>query len=151
LTQATELYFDGKVKKLLLTGGSGRITGNEPSEAIEIERYLLKLGIPQSDIIIEADSRNTRENATLTKAIIDKSYPNASLLLVTSAMHMPRSQACFEKVGLAFDSYAVDYLKERIQWHPRSLLLPNPRGFYHWEILIKEIVGLVVYKISGYA
>ncbi len=150
LTQALELYFSGKVKKLLLSGGTGRLLQDTPSEAEMMPAFLEKIGIPPSDIILEPDSKNTWENALFTKNIVQTRYPGASCLLITSAWHMPRSEACFRKAGLPVTPYAVDYISEANRWDPDMLLMPDKLGLYKWELLIKEWVGCVAYRMRGY-
>lgn len=149
--QAFELYKRGKFKKFLLTGGSGFIVfGSKKSEALLARQYLLRLGVPESDIIVEPDSKNTHENATLTKKILDKKYPNAKCLLITSAWHMRRSMACFTKEGIQYTPFSVDHIGEVTIFGPGSVIIPNSETIYRWEILIKEMVGSVAYKIRGY-
>lgn len=144
-----ELYKIGKIKKILLTGGNGSILEDLASEAVEIRKFLLKIGVPDSDIIVESNSRTTYENAIYTKEVLDKNYPNARCLLITSAWHMPRSVATFKKAGLDFDTFPVDYISERVKLTPNDLL-PDRMGFYYWEIIIKEWVGYLGYKAKGY-
>ena len=147
---AIELYHQGKIKKLLLTGGSGSLLENEPSEAEAMRSYLIQTGVPDSNIIIEGASRNTRENATLSKAILDKDYPNASCLLITSAWHMRRAMGCFDKVELVYTPYSTDHLSEKIRPVPESILFPDRLGLYRWEVIIREIVGYIMYWLQGY-
>ncbi len=150
LTQTTELFFANKIERILLTGGSGYLYGQEPSEALEAKQFLMRLGIPDSVIIVESLSRNTFENAKYTKAILAKEFPNQSCLLITSAFHMPRTAACFKKAGIRFTPFCVDYMGEKTRFMPESTIIPDRRGFYHWEILVKEWVGYIMYKLRGY-
>ena len=60
----------GKFKKFLLTGGSGFMFGTEKSEAVLARELLIRLGVPDEDIIVEPDSKNTFENALFTKKIL---------------------------------------------------------------------------------
>lgn len=145
-----ELYKRGVFKKILLTGGSGEVFNQSASEAVMVKELLLRLGMKEEDIIIEPNSRNTYENGLFTKAILDKHYPNASCLLITSAWHMPRSHAIFKKLGIPVTPICVDYLSEKIKFDLESILQPDRLGFYNWEILIKEWVGYIVYKLRGY-
>lgn len=149
--QTLRLYHEGYIKKILLTGGSGAVLHTNPSEAEKIKTYLMSINIPETDIIVEADSRNTHENALFTKQILDEQYPNQKYLLITSAWHMRRSAACFKKQDVPFTPYAVDYLSERVRFAPISILIPDRLGFAKWEMLIKEWVGYIVYKLRNYA
>ncbi|MBI5916710.1 MAG: YdcF family protein [Bacteroidetes bacterium] len=145
-----ELYKTGKVKKLLLTGGSGDLLQKNPSEAERMREFLLRIGVPEADIIVEGKSRNTWENAIFTKKILDGQYPGASCLLMTSAFHMRRSVGCYRKAGVEFTPFSVDFITEKDRWAPENSLVPDRMGFYLWEALIKEWVGCVVYKLQGY-
>ncbi len=147
---AFELYKTGKVRKLLLTGGSGDILQKNPSEAVEIKKFLIRLGVPETDIIEEGMSRNTWENAIFTKKIIDAEYPYAKCLLITSAWHMRRSVACYRKAGMEFTPFSVDFVTEKDRWIPENSIIPDRMGFYFWEMLIKEWMGCVMYKLQGY-
>jgi len=147
---AYELYKTGKVKKLLITGGSGDLMQNNPREANGVHDFLIRVGVPEADIIVEPESRNTWENATFTKKILDEQYPEAKCLLITSAWHMPRSIKCYEKAGVNFTPFSVDFLTETDRWAPENSIIPDRKGFYSWEILIKEWVGMVMYKVQGY-
>jgi uncharacterized SAM-binding protein YcdF (DUF218 family) len=147
---AYELYKTGKVKKLLLTGGSGDLLQKNPSEAENVRDFLLRVGVPPEDIIMEGKSRNTWENAIFTKEILDENYPNANCLLITSAWHMRRSVACYKKAGMDFTPFSVDFVTEKDRWAPENSIIPDRMGFYLWEMLIKEWVGMVMYKIHGY-
>jgi len=150
LTQTLELYKAGKIKKILLTGGSGYLFGTEPSEANEAALFLERIGVPKADILIEPNSRNTFENAKNTKAVLGDSIQNQRLLLITSAFHMRRTKACFKKTGINCDTYCVDYIGERIRFAPESILFPDRQGFLHWEILIKEWFGCIAYWLRDY-
>ncbi len=145
-----ELYKTGKVKKLLLTGGSGDILQKNPSEAVKMREFLLRIGVPDEDIIVEGKSRNTWENAIFTKTILDEKHPNAPCLLITSAWHMRRSIGCYEKAGIRFTPFSVDFVSERDRWAPENSIIPDRMGFYFWEMLVKEWVGCIMYKLQGY-
>lgn len=147
---ALELYKKGKVQKLLLTGGQGSITQKNPPEASEAVHFLETLGVPRRDIIVEDQSRNTYENAAFTKALIEEQGLEGPFLLITSAWHIPRAQACFDQVGLEVTPFGVDYLTEQWSPSPEQIILPNARTFHRWELILKEWVGILAYKLKGY-
>lgn len=148
-TQTLELYRTGKIKRILLTGGKSDIKQKNRLEAIAARELLLRLGIPDSVILLETNARNTRENALFSKQILDSlKYENC--LLVTSAFHMKRAKACFDKVGISYTPYAADYKSKNPKYNFGYFLKPNPNILGDWEILLKEWVGLVAYKIVGY-
>ncbi len=147
---AYELYMTGKVEKLLLTGGSGALLNDRKSEAPRVYNYLIKMGVPEEDIIVEGESRNTYENAIFTKKILDEKYPRSNYLLITSATHIRRAAACFDKAGVSYTPFSVDFLGEKQEWYPSQTILPDSNGFSKWESLIKEWVGYVAYWVKGY-
>ena len=150
LTQTLELYYEGKIKKILITGGSGTIILQQRTEADVTAQLLEKYGIPKEDIIVENQSRNTRENALFTKKLLDKNYPNSNLLLITSAFHLRRSMGCFRKVGVAFTPYAVDFLGEERRFHPEYILIPNSWCLFRWGLITREWAGYIMYYLVGY-
>lgn len=153
LLQAIELYKMGKIRKIFFVGGSGSIEFAHIKEGVFVKRYLLTLGIPEEDIWIENESRNTYENAVGARAFLDKNgKADASFLLITSAHHMRRALACFEKAGLETLPYCVDrHASEYRRYSPDHLLIPDGGCFAWWNALIHEWIGLAVYKIRGYA
>ena len=151
VTETLELYRTGRIRKILITGGSGRILGPEQNEATMIERFLLRMEVPRSDLILEPNSRNTHENALFTEEIVRTQHPGARCLLITSAIHMPRAHACFRAVDLPVVPFPAAHRQEKIRFAPESWLIPDARGLYHWEMLIKEWVGYGVYYLRGYA
>jgi uncharacterized SAM-binding protein YcdF (DUF218 family) len=153
LFQAVELYKKGYIRKIFFVGGSGSIEFADIKEGAFVKRYLLTLGIPSEDIVIENESRNTRENAVNAKKILVKnSLASGKFLLITSGCHMRRSLACFNVVGLDVSPYSVDRnASPERRFYPDHLLIPNVNTFMWWDPLIHEWIGMLVYKIRHYA
>jgi uncharacterized SAM-binding protein YcdF (DUF218 family) len=145
-----QLYRLGKVDKFLISGGSGRLLEGTVPEAEQIEKVLLMAGVPEEDIITETDSRNTRENAVNTAALLKKHPEWQKVLLVTSAFHMRRSAACFEKAGVNADTFSTDFYASERRYTPDETIIPNVTAFSNWHRLIHEITGYIVYKLMGY-
>jgi uncharacterized SAM-binding protein YcdF (DUF218 family) len=150
LSDAMVLYKKGIIRKILISGGDGRITGENVDESMATGNYLKSLGIPDSVIILEGKSRNTFENALFSKQMVDKTNPKASILLITSAFHMRRSEGCFRKAGFKFTSFPAHFVAERLQWDGNSTIEPDDLNFQKWNMFIKEWLGYVVYWIKGY-
>ncbi len=147
---AYELYRTGKVKKLLLTGGTGSLLQDRPGEAARTAEFLKRMGVPDSAIIVENNSRNTWENAVFSAELIQQQPGNPSCLLLTSAYHMRRASGCFEKAGVACTPFSVDYIRQEPDLMPKFWIIPDPLGFYHWEALVKEWLGCLAYWMKGY-
>ena len=147
---AYELYQTGKIEKIMLVGGSGDILKDQKNEAPMVASFLKRIGVPENDIIVERNSRNTYENAIFTKKILEEKNIKGNYLLITSAWHMRRAKGCFDKVGISYTPFSVDFFSEKDRWHPENTILPDNAGFYWWEKLIKEWVGMVAYWVRGY-
>lgn len=150
-TQTFELYRMGKIRKIMLVGGSGSLVSKEPDEADELKKLLLKFGVPEADILVENASRNTHENAVFATKILTENSPGATCLLLTSAWHLPRAAACFEKSGLKCTPFPVDFWGRPVQFKPSHLIEPDEKGFEKWELLLKEWLGTAVYWLRGFA
>jgi uncharacterized SAM-binding protein YcdF (DUF218 family) len=157
---AARLYKEGYAPKLILTGGrntwkvdTGNSNGN--SEAQDIEALLEFMGIPKAAMLLERTSLNTHENAVNVKAILTQEKLEGPILLVTSALHMPRSMAIFKKEGIAAIAAPTDYLVDEstsAQGIPDFLikLLPDAEELYHTTIALREYVGMMVYWLKGW-
>ena len=110
----------------------------------------MRLGIPESDILIESKSRNTYENALYTKEFLDQeNLQGQKLLLITSAFHIFRAEKCFKKVGLNVTPFSVDFHARALFFHPEDLI-PSTGAIEDWQLLIKEWVSTIVYRLRGY-
>jgi len=149
--QTATLYHTGKIKKILVTGGSGSLLHLAPPEALYLKEMLIKNGIPEKDIIAESASRNTYENAIFSKRILDSLKITTPSLLITSALHMKRSEAVFTKAGIEFDSYPADFKVVDEYFSIDDTLIPDAKLLKEWSHLIKEVIGLWVYQLTGKA
>lgn len=151
LLQTLDLYYKGRIKKILITGGSGSISKPHHREAAYIKKYLLNMGIPDSCLMIENNSRNTYENAMFTKHILDSIHYKGNTLLVTSSFHMRRSKAIFEKAGY---QNMTPYVTNKFSGHRKfefdHCFIPNTEALWLLQLIVHEMVGYVVYDIKGY-
>jgi uncharacterized SAM-binding protein YcdF (DUF218 family) len=146
LLEAIALYKKGKIEKILITSGSGAVLNQKNKEADFLYKVCLDIGIPDSGLIIENESRNTHENAIFTKKIIGT---DSKILLITSGFHMRRAAACFRHEGFTFDSLCTDPLKQ-MNMGPDDFIVPKVEPLYKWSVLIREWIGYIAYKIAGY-
>ncbi|MBK7667188.1 MAG: YdcF family protein [Sphingobacteriaceae bacterium] len=152
LFQTLDLFHKGRIKQIMFTGGSGSIRFPTHKEGLYVKKYLNTIHIPDSLLIIENESKNTFENASFSKKILDSLKFNGSVLLVTSAFHMPRSLATFKKAGF---TNVTPYLTNRMSGPRRfdwdHCFLPNAEALSNLNMLIHEWIGYLAYKIKGYA
>lgn len=131
--------------KLVFSGGSGSLFNQEIKEAAVLRRLLEGLGIPLSRMLFDDQSRNTHENALLSRALA-MPQPGERWLLVTSAMHMPRAMGCFRAAGFAVSAYPVDHRT----WPGGGHWLPGlASGLAMIAAGLHEWVGLAVYRLLG--
>lgn len=143
------LYAKGFAPRILFAGGDASVFGEGPQEGVEMQRLALQLGIPENAILVETSSRTTYENAVATKRILGSS----SILVVTSAYHVPRAIGLFRKQGMDATSFPCSYLvKDRVE---DGLdidlldLLPEVNALRQSTLAINELVGIFFYWMSG--
>jgi uncharacterized SAM-binding protein YcdF (DUF218 family) len=151
LLHTAMLYKKGIVKNILVTGG-----GLKAPEATDMRGLLLLCGVPDSCIIMEGQSLNTRENAIFSSAILKEKFPDKKCLLVTSAFHMRRALGCFEKAGVSVDPFPTDFYAGSGQKKGTALefvdyIFPDAETFSNTYKISREILGYCIYRIIGYA
>jgi len=105
----------------------------------------------------EPNSLNTYENAVEVKKIL-QAKGIQRILLVTSALHMPRSLAIFQKQGIDTIPAPTDFLVtnqeiQEVNSSPQATLLnvlPDSDRLQQTTRAIKEYVGLVIYRLKGW-
>jgi uncharacterized SAM-binding protein YcdF (DUF218 family) len=132
--------------QLIFTGGSGELGHPEAREGDWIGLFLDAAGIARDRVVVERASRNTVENARLTKALV-KPLAGEVWLLVTSARHMPRSVGVFRKEGWAVIAYPVDYVTPPTVGLALGFNLAG--GLRALDLAAYEWVGLVYYRLTG--
>ncbi|MFY0606937.1 MAG: YdcF family protein [Cyclobacteriaceae bacterium] len=150
LIEALILYKAGVVRRIIISGGDGSMDQEGDPESLVLQNLSRDL-IGRSKILIDSLSKNTYENAVNTSAILSEiGLEEQPILLITSAFHMPRALKCFEKQGIVAIPFPVDY-RGTDQSFQFSQLVPDNSSITLWNILIKEWVGILVYKTLGYA
>ena len=128
--------------RLLFSGGSGALRDQVHREADIAGPLFEALGVEPERILLERDSRNTWENALLSKQLAQPK-PGETWLLVTSAWHMPRAVGCFRMAGWNLLPYPVDYIAGDAHWFalsPDDTLAGTTVG-------LKEWLGLLAYHL----
>jgi uncharacterized SAM-binding protein YcdF (DUF218 family) len=150
IIHAVQLYKMGKIKKILITGGSGSLLYPEDSESQDLYDFCMIAGVRKKDILLENKSRNTHENAMYSKKIIEREKVKEKVLLITSASHMRRSMACFAKEKIKLDPFTTDNSSAEFEFTPNRLIIPSDGSIGAWGTLFKEWLGMVAYKLMGY-
>jgi uncharacterized SAM-binding protein YcdF (DUF218 family) len=146
---ATRLYRAGKATVIIVTGGTIKWLGSKTPEADSISRLLQEWGVPANAIVIEQESVNTYQNALNTKRLLERRGLK-SILLVTSAMHMPRALATFRSAGINAIPSPTDYVAVQREELTIIDFLPDAGALANTTQAIKEYMGLVVYRCQGW-
>ncbi len=146
-----ELYHQGLASTLLITGGDLSLFGSGPTEPATMKEWAIRLGVPASAILTDDRARTTYENALGTKRLLGE---QTSILLVSSAGHLWRATALFEKQGFHVTPYACGFhAKHRVMeaWKDLTLFdfLPASWALQRTTEVAEEVAGMIVYKLIG--
>jgi uncharacterized SAM-binding protein YcdF (DUF218 family) len=147
--KAAQLFRAGLAETIIVSGGQQPWSPFEESEADAMKTLLLEWGVPASAIVVEGDSRNTRENAFYSSALSEKLACGVPLL-VTSAAHMKRSVASFERLRIEVFPVSTDV---QVINNPNLTLfdfLPDAEALMMTNDALREWMGQWVYKIGGW-
>lgn len=137
-----DAYSQGLSKKLVLSGG--------PGGTAEMAKLASRLDVPEHAIVLEGGGRNTYESAKEVRKLLG---PQTKILLVTSAVHIPRAVRLFQKQGLKITPYPCGYLTavQVGMWNSTlpELLLPDINVLVRSTLAVNELAGLAVYGVAG--
>jgi uncharacterized SAM-binding protein YcdF (DUF218 family) len=156
---AARLYKEGKAPVILASGGNITWLSARPSTpASEMAEILEFIGVPADAIWLQPDSQNTHEDALYSAQML-KEHGIQRVILVTSAMHMPRSVALFEKQGIQVIPAPTDFTITEDSWYQLShgnlagelvALLPTTSNLGLTSNALKEYLGLLAYRLRGW-
>ena len=145
-----ELYQAGKSPWLIFTGGWVPWQTELAPEGEVLRVWARSQGIPDSAIHVTGKVTNTAEEAAAVAALLPKFRPlegtkPKTILLVTSAFHMPRAQRLFEQAGLAVLPYPVDFKVSARNSFTAMDLLPSAGAWQRTEMAWRELLGRAWY------
>jgi uncharacterized SAM-binding protein YcdF (DUF218 family) len=155
---AAWLYHQGAAPYILASGGRIDWLESGNSAAEEMATILEMMDVPKDAIWLEENSRNTAENASECRKILQEKGINR-IILVTSAFHMPRSVPLFEHQGFEVIPAPTDYSVTQEDWErltepnlPAQLinLLPSADQLVSTTRSLKEYLGMLVYRLRGW-
>jgi vancomycin permeability regulator SanA len=116
---AADLYLDGKVEKILMSGDNSFVEYNEPAAMHE---FAISLGVPDDAIVLDYAGRRTYDTCYRAKAIFGLS----EAILVTQAFHMPRAIYICDQLGVSASGVIAsnqDYRRNSlVYWNMRETL-----------------------------
>ena len=88
----------GKIPVMIPSGGKG---ADEPvPESESMKNYMLEKGVPEDQILMEDNSRNTYENMLFSKKLIEERDPDAKMAFFTTNYHVFRSGLLARRVKM---------------------------------------------------
>jgi uncharacterized SAM-binding protein YcdF (DUF218 family) len=131
--------------KVVLTGEAPDEVNHTEAGTVVLQEWAVLMGYPKEPIIAEAQSSATHERARAIKQLLGS---DRRILLLDSAMHLPRSAAAFKKVGFTVTPIPCNYELSTNSWglsdfFPHGNNLKNSSGAVH------EYLGLLSYRLRG--
>jgi uncharacterized SAM-binding protein YcdF (DUF218 family) len=157
LVYAAILYRAHKAPFVIVSGGSGLWRSGDPAESAGMSTLIQLMGVPASAIIQEAASANTYQEAANVRKLL-KVYHLQRILLVTSAVHMPRAFRTFRHQGIDAVAAPTDFL---VTNHDVEVsldtfqelilsLMPDVDNLRATTEVLKEYIGLMYYRARGW-
>lgn len=147
---AATLFRAGKAPRVLISGGNLlEQSGGVQGEAHYVRMFLGELGVPGDAMLVENESRTTRENAIATRRMLDQ-HGLKSVLLVTSAAHMPRALGSFRAAGIQATPAPTDYRIDERNEPALLKLLPSSESLDLTTGAVREYLGQAVYLLRGW-
>lgn len=116
VNKGVELYLNGKVSKLLMSGDNRSEYYDEPTA---MRDYAVALGVPEEDIVLDYAGLRTYDTCYRAAAI----FGIQQATLVTQAFHLPRALYTCNSLGIN----AVGVAADRYRYLPGSMAIWNIR------------------------
>jgi uncharacterized SAM-binding protein YcdF (DUF218 family) len=144
---ALELYRTFGPLPIYVTGAKADPARHGPGESESMRDFLAELGVKPSDLRVDAKSSTTHENAVFTTRML-REAGIGRILLVTDALHMPRSIACFRKEGVELVPAVCSYRTTEFHW-TLPMFLPSIQGLAGMSDASSEWLGYAWYSLTG--
>jgi len=140
ILRAAELYRSCKATgadcKLEVSGGDAMKLNQAEADVYAVT--LDRLGVPRADLMLEARSMNTFQNAQFSKPLL-MVYGADKVVLVSSAVHLKRAVLYFAHFGIRGEAVRGDYVTARYDW------LPTSENLSFADFAIHEYIGVARY------
>lgn len=159
LFHGAALYKEGYAPSVLLSGGDiDFLTLSDTSPAADMASVMDMLGVPADALWLQGKSQNTYEDALYSCQML-KDKGAKTVILVTSATHMPRSVALFEKQGCPVIASPADFTVTEAAWNNlwhsdaeemAINLIPSYSNLSLTTKSLKEYIGWLIYRFNGW-
>lgn len=127
--------------RLIVTGGHVFSSVSEASLAYALAR---QLGVDSLRIVVEDESRDTADQSRRVQAIVQ----DAPIVLVTSAVHMPRAMKLFRQAGIAPVAAPTAHLFDARRTLGPGDFIPNAEHLRSLHLVMHEWYGLLWVEVS---
>lgn len=145
---AAKLYQADKAPLIIATGARPyRDLG--PSAAEAHAEVLSTMGVPQEAVVTPGESERTHTDARIVERVMNE-RDLEEVLLVTSALHMPRAYATFMAAGVEVLPAPTDYEVTNVGYKGESPWLPSTDAFWLSSRALHEYIGTAWYRYKGW-
>jgi uncharacterized SAM-binding protein YcdF (DUF218 family) len=145
---ALELYRAGGARPIMVTGGEVEGETGDPPLGVQMRDFFVLLGVRENDLIVEARSKNTHENAVECGKIL-RERKFRRIILITDAAHMRRAVLCYEREGLEVVASGCQYRALKFDLSILSFY-PTPNAANGVLTAFHEWIGLIWYRWNGW-
>jgi len=126
---------------LPLVFSGGNMEGKQLSEAEANRRLAIAMGVSPRSILLSQEGQDTASET----AAVAKTWPKRTLMLVTTAAHMPRSVYLLEKAGVHAIPAPVDrsVFPGNLDWLSIASYIPDSKSLERSSAAIYEWLGLI--------
>ncbi|MFH2044916.1 MAG: ElyC/SanA/YdcF family protein [Pseudomonadota bacterium] len=142
LVEGISIYNKMPKSKIIFSGGGAF---DSVPESKVMANAALDLGVDNNKIILESESLDTESQALFIKKIVG----DDKFILVTSAFHMQRSMAIFQKAGMNPIPAPVGHLVKKAERINPFMYFPDSTEIKKMELAVHEYLGLFWLKIRG--
>jgi len=141
LLEGVRLHRQLPDSRLILSGGA---VFQDAPEGETLAKTALLMGVSENNVVRENKSLDTADQAKLISSIVGRNR----FVLVTSAIHMPRSMALFRKFGMDPIAAPTNYMVvKQSRFHP-GMFFPDSGFLHKMEAAIHEYLGLIWMRIQ---
>lgn len=152
---ALELYRQGLADTIIVSAGPRLDIEGHRVEAEEIKKLLVYMRVYSEDIIVEPLARNLRQSALEVKKILEEKNIDPAIILVTSALEMPRASLTFANVGIKVIARPTDFntFEPEGKYQARVTgadFFPNAEALLLSTRVVEEYWALFYYFVRGW-
>jgi uncharacterized SAM-binding protein YcdF (DUF218 family) len=141
LVQGVRIYKLLPGSKMIGSGYSS--DPNSPAQALVLRGAGISLGVPDSNFLVQSSPSNTREEAMSYRKLFGTQHP---LVLVTSAIHMPRAVYYFQSQGLHPLPAPANYMVKPNPVKPSKKWIPSINNLNFLNAALREWAGILEFK-----